>query len=149
MLLSDSSIKELIRAGVLENAIEENVGPVSYDLRTLEFYPKGGKATEVELMPGESVFVGSKEMLHLPNTLAARVMLRNSRIRQGLSLDAPLYFPGHSTRVFFRVTNVGQGAIALDCARGIAQLVFERVDGEVEHPYDGAFTDEFDYRGVG
>lgn len=100
MLLSDLSIKELVEAGVLENAIEENVGPVSYDLRTLEFYPMGGKATEVELMPGESVFVGSQEVIHLPNTLAARVMLRNSRIRQGLSLDAPLYFPGHSTRVF-------------------------------------------------
>lgn len=47
------------------------------------------------------------------------------------------------------MTNVSQGAIALDCAHGIAQLVFERVEGEVEHPYNGAFTDEFDYRGVG
>ena len=89
------------------------------------------------------------EIIHLPGTLVARVMLRNSRIRQGLSLDTPLYFPGHSTRVFFRVTNVSQGAIALDCVCGIAQLVFERVEGEVEHPYNGAFTDEFDYRGVG
>lgn len=33
-------------------------------------------------MPGESVFVGSQEIIYLPNTLAARVMLRNSRIRQ-------------------------------------------------------------------
>ena len=88
------------------------------------------------------------EHIHLPGTLVARVMLCNSRIRQGLSLDASLYFPGHSTRVFFCVTNVGQGAIALDCACGIAQLVFERVEGDVERPYDGAFADEFDYRGV-
>ena len=35
-----------------------------------------------------------------------------------------------------------------DRARGIAQLVFERVEGEVEHSYNGAFADEFDYRGV-
>lgn len=99
-------------------------------------------------MPGESVFVGSQEIVHLPNTLAASVMLRNSHICQDLSLDAPLYFPGHSTKAFFRVTNVGQGAIALDCSRGIAQLVFERVEGEVEHSHNGAFADEFDYRGV-
>lgn len=91
-MLSDSSIKELIKAGVLESAIEENVGPVSYDLRTLEFYPKGGKATEVELMPGESVIAGSQEVIHLPNTLAARVMLRNSHICQDLSSDVPLFF---------------------------------------------------------
>ena len=99
-------------------------------------------------MPGESVFVGSQEVIHLPNTLAVRVMLRNSRILQDLSLDAPLYYPGHSTRVFFRVTNASQGAIALDCSCGIAQLVFERAEGEVEHSYNGAFADEFDYRGV-
>lgn len=33
-------------------------------------------------MLGESVFDGSQEIIYLPNTLAARVMLRNSRIRQ-------------------------------------------------------------------
>ncbi len=48
MLLSDSSIKELIKVGALANATEEHVGAVSYNLRTLEFYPKDGKATEVE-----------------------------------------------------------------------------------------------------
>lgn len=47
------------------------------------------------------------------------------------------------------MTNVGQGVTALDCSRGIAQLVFERVEGDVERPHDGSFADEFDYRGVG
>lgn len=88
------------------------------------------------------------EHIHLPSTLATSVMLRNSHIRQDLSLSAPLCFPVIRLGSF-RMTNVSQGAIALDCARGIAQLVFERVEGEVEHPYNGAFTDEFDYRGVG
>ena len=90
----------------------------------------------------------TSELIHLPSTLAVRVMLRNSRIRQGLSLDAPLYFPGHSTRVFFRVTNIGQGVIALDCSRSIVQLVFERAEGDVERSYDGAFADELDNGGV-
>lgn len=57
------------------------------------------------------------------------------------------YFPGNSSRVF-RVTNVSQGANALDCSRGIVQFVFERVEREIECPFDGAFADEFDYRGV-
>ena len=46
------------------------------------------------------------------------------------------------------MTNVGQDTIVLDCARGIAQLVSERVEDEVEHSYNGAFADKFDYRGV-
>lgn len=90
MLLSDSSIKGLIKAGVIANATEANVGTVSYDLRTLEFYPKDGRATEVELLPGNRSF-GSQELIRPPSMFAASVMLRNSRIRQGLSLDAPLF----------------------------------------------------------
>lgn len=76
-------------------------------------------------------------------------MLRNSRIRQGLSLAASLYFPGHETLVYYRVTNVSASEITLNKARGIAQLVFEKVDEAVEHSYEGAFNEEFDYRGLG
>ena len=46
------------------------------------------------------------------------------------------------------MTNVNQGAIAVDYARGIDQLVFERMEGDVERSYDGAFADGFGYRGV-
>lgn len=42
------------------------------------------------------------------------------------------------------MANVGQGAIEPDCSRGIAQLVFERVEGEAGRPYDGAFSVELD-----
>lgn len=51
-MLSDSSIRELIKAGVLANATKANVCPISYDLLTLEFYPKDGGATELELLSG-------------------------------------------------------------------------------------------------
>ena len=147
MLLSDTKIRGLMASGVLNGAKEANVGPVSYDLQTKGFYVDGKQKAEVELSPGDSVFVGSKETISLPRDIAARVLLKNSRIRQGLSLDAPLYFPGHSTRIFFRVTNVSADTVSLDSSRGIAQLTFETVDG-VEHPYEGAFSDEMDFSGL-
>lgn len=75
-------------------------------------------------------------------------LLRNSRIRQGLSLDAPLYFPGHGTRLFYRVTNVSGGTITLDKSKGIAQVAFQHVEGTVAHPYHGAFSDELDFNGI-
>ena len=34
----------------------------------------------------------TSELIHLPNTLAVRVMLRNSHICQDLSSDVPLFF---------------------------------------------------------
>ena len=99
-------------------------------------------------MPGDSVFVATKESIHLPKNLVARVLIKNSRLRQGFTLDAPLYFPGHETVVYFRVTNVSSDEISLSPARPIAQLTFEEVSGEVEHPYQGAFSNEFEFKGL-
>lgn len=149
MVVSDTRIRELIDDDVLQNASADKIGPVSYDLATLAYYTNDGKTSRVELAPGDSVFVACREAIALPDDLTARVLLRNSRIRQGLGLEAPLYFPGHHTRVFYRVTNLSGDAITLDTNRGIAQLVFEPVDGVVEHPYSGAFSDEMDYRALG
>lgn len=148
MLLCDEEIRSLIKANVLSNASEEAVGPVSYDLTTSSFFDENGSHPSYELKPGQSVFVGSKETINLPADLAARVLLRNSRIRQGLSLEAPLYFPGHATVVYFRVTNVSGSIIRLDGSRGIAQITFERLEKAVSSPYAGTFSDEFDYRGL-
>lgn len=148
MVLSDTKIKELIASGVFENAQLSNVGPVSCDLTTEAFYTSDGKSDTALLNPSDSVFVASRERIHLPNNLTARVLLKNSRIRQGLSLEAPLYFPGHETVVYYRITNVSADVIELDTARNIAQIVFEPVEGVVEHPYDGTFNKEFDFRGM-
>lgn len=149
MVMSDTCIHKLINDGVLRDAVVGNIGPVSYDLTTQSFYTNEGKSSRVELAPGDSVFVACREVIALPADLTARVLLRNSRIRQGLTLEAPLYFPGHHTRVFYRVTNLSADAVTVDVAKGMAQLVFDRVDGDVAHPYEGAFSDEFDYRGLG
>lgn len=150
MLLSDSAIRELIASEVLRDADDSRVGPVSYDLRNAYFAGREGqKCDSWELAPGDSVFVASRETVCLPNDLAARVLLKNSRIRQGLSLDAPLYFPGHNTRLFYRVTNVSGDVIALHVGAGLAQLVFERVEQPVLAPYKGSFSDEMDFSGMG
>lgn len=93
MYLSDTKIQELIDSKVLLNADASNIGQVTYDLRTDGFYVNECKQSEVDLGPGDSTFVSCVECIALPNDLTASVLLRNSRIRQGLSLDAPLYFP--------------------------------------------------------
>jgi len=150
MLVSDDGIRGLVEAGVLVDAIPENVQTVTYDLRTRDFVQEVGSALPcVELAPGDSAYVECVEGVELPRDLAARVMLKNSRIREGLTIDAPLYFPGHRTRLYFRVTNVSAGTISLTADRPIAQVAFERVEAPVSSAYEGAFQGELSFSGLG
>ena len=106
MLLSDGEIRELIEQDVLVNADKNNVGTITCDLRTKRFvFSDGSSRASCKLQHGDSAFVECVEGVQLPYTIAARVLLKNSRIREGLTLDAPLYFPGHRTVVYYRVTN--------------------------------------------
>lgn len=153
MLLNHQSILKCIDSNVIDGGRKENVGPVSYDLTTQSFFrdrqSHSQGLTSYTLNPGDSVFVSAVESIKLPDDLACRVQIKNSRLRQGLTLDAPLYFPGHSTRVFFRITNVSSDSITLDTEKGIAQLVFERLEAPTDTLYDGTFSNEFSFTGMG
>ena len=148
-MLVDREIQGLIDEGVLQDADANRVGPVSYDLRNLEFYRDGESLESVTLAPGESAFVGAIESILLREDLTAQVTLKNSRIRQGLALAAPVYFPGHGTRLYYRVTNVSADEISLDSGHDIAQVLFDRLEQTPDVPYAGEFADEFDYKGLG
>lgn len=150
MVYTDKMIKGLISSNVLCHADESCVTNIAYDLRTEHFFVKEGTyAQAYDLMPGESVFVSSIENIKLPNNLFACVCLRNKRIRQGLELTAPIYQPGHETKIFFRITNVSKNLIQLSREDGIAYIMFEQLPEPVEKPYDGAAQLEFDFRGIG
>ena len=75
--------------------------------------------------------------------------VKNSRIRQGLSLTAPIYQPGHKTKVFFRVTNITKKIIKLNLEKGIAYLLFLPLGESVEKPYNGTFQNEETFVGMG
>lgn len=137
-------------AGIIRPFSDEAVTAIAYDLETEAFAVAAGKESRsVTLAPGESAFVKSKEEIMLPADILCRVILRNSRIRQGLSLDAPVYYPGHHTKVFFRITNVSKHLIHVDTANGLASVMFELLESPVDDPYSGAFQREFDFTGMG
>lgn len=148
MIKSQNDIYKLIDDGIIKEGLKENAGVVSYDLRIKCFYADGGNTDEYQLFPGNSVFVGSVECINLPENLVVTVLLRNRWIRKGLLLDAPMYFPGHSTRVFYRVTNLSGDIINLSQRDGLAQIIFQEVAGS-GRVYSGNYEDEFDFRGVG
>lgn len=95
----------------------------------------------------ESVFVSTEETINLPANLSAVVNIRNSKLRQGLNLESPIYYPGHHTRVFFRLTNFSNKNHFIG-RREICSCLFSPVDGAVDQPYQGTFQDEFDFTGM-
>ena len=158
MICVDKSIKQFIRNADdgscqdtrIFDGVETNVTSVGYDLRTLQFLCGDGKNSPTyELEPGEAVFVETKETVRFAENMIGRVFLKNSRIRQGLALDAPVYQPGHMTKIFFRLLNVSENRITLSQNQEYAMIVFERLEAVPEESYHGAFADEFIYRDLG
>lgn len=135
---------------ILENSKSENWGTFSYDLQVDKIYNLDGhkENTHYELKPLESVFVSSVEIINMPLDLVGIITLRNSCIRMGLELSAPVYHPGHKTRVFARLTNISQGEISIEHNQSIFSIMFGNLDQETT-AYSGTFKDEFTYKNLG
>lgn len=111
MLLVDQEIQIFLRNGTLPdqgqtaiyNGVPECVTNIGYDLRAKSFARAGHEEDSCELQPGESVFVTSEEIVKFDHHTVGKLALKNSRIRMGLTMDAPVYQPGHKTVVFFSV----------------------------------------------
>ena len=150
MTLVDKDIRAMIEASLLLNADTTHVGSISYDLRTKYYVQNDNEFKDsFDLSPSESVFVACEEIIRMPNDMIGRIILRNSRIRSGLMLDAPVYQPGHHTRLCFRITNVSERTMRLGRDAEFASIMFEQLDHAPENPYDGEFQEELDFKNLG
>ena len=148
-MLTDKELK-VQGKDLLSPFSEQKVQAIGYDLTAESFYRLDEREVEsVDLQPMESIFVKCREHISLPSNIAAHVHLRNSRIRQGLLLTAPVYYPGHKTPVYFRITNISASQISLGSGSELASITFEKLDQDVDSPYAGTFQMEDQYRGMG
>lgn len=150
MVLTDHEIHACTsKSGLIENFDPDCFTNIGYDLRADKFYTKTNGVSRQILKSGESVFVGAMENIKLPNDMIARVVLKNSRIRQGFSLEAPVYQPGHHTKVFFRLTNVSNDEIELQSSEKYATIMFDKLSMAADKPYEGTFSEEMNFSGMG
>ena len=150
MVIVDHEIADRVkRDGLIDSFDDSCLTNIGYDLRAKQFYVSDKAEERVTLQPNESAFVESVEIVSMPTDMLGRVALKNSRIRQGLSLDAPVYQPGHKTRIYFRLTNVSADSIELDKGEKYATILFDTLSSVPDKPYEGAFSDEFRYKGLG
>ena len=157
MILVDKEIRVFLHNGSLSDAngqtaiyggTDSRVTNIGYDLGVNGFVVGGRAEDTAELAPGASVFVESAERVYFDHHTCGRVQLKNSRIRMGLTLDAPLYQPGHDTKIFFRLTNLSESTITLTRGELYATLIFEQLHDAPDAPYNGTFQNETDYKGL-
>lgn len=156
MILVDKNIIARVEQDnlIAENYNPNNINCVSYDL-TVDKILTNSKDKKISYMikPNETVFVKTKEKINMPYDLIGIVTEKNSRMRQGLKIDAPRYQPGHSTFIFLRVQNISNRIISIEENNKIAQIMFETLSEEPSITYNNqvnaSFNDEQEYIGFG
>lgn len=152
MILVDREIKRRSTEIFLEGYDEASVTAVSYDLHIKGIVSSDGLVPEYTLRPGEVVFIKTREKIKVPNDLMGRIGEKNSRMRQGLFVSGPHYFPGHCTVLFLRVQNITSSTIKIKENDTIAQIFFEELMGTPDQNYsaqpNASFNDEDEYRGL-
>ena len=153
MILVDKMIKKRASEIFLEGYDETCVTAISYDLHIDEIISGDKSVDSFVLRPGEIVFIKTKEMIRMPDDLMGRIGEKNSRMRQGLCVAGPHYFPGHQTYLFLRVQNISSGTIKIKEKDEIAQIFFEQLGEKPEKSYEyqnrASFNYEEEYRGLG
>ena len=156
MLLVDRDIQAFLQNGNIDtndqtsicHGDEGCITNIGYDLRAKFFIKSGKKAESCELAPGESAFVSSQEYIKFDDITSGILNLKNSRIRMGLTMDAPVYQPGHETYIFFRITNISSNSIDLKIGEKYAMLMFYQFEKGPIHTYSGTFQNENNYSGL-
>jgi len=160
MILSDRSIKELIKKGELkiEPFCEENVQSSSVDLRLGEdvlFYKtdfidvkQDNVLVERVQVPEEGLIIQPKsfllattlEYIKLPDYLTAFVEGRSSLGRLGLFIEnAGWVDAGFEGQITLELYNANSCPIKLYKGMRICQIVLARLDRPAERPYRGKY----------
>ena len=151
MFLQDEELRETIRKA-LTPVRDEHFGAVSYDLTVGKLIAPGERPEETDtfvLRPWQTVFAASEEVLTVPDDCIGFVTLRNSCIRMGLDLAVPVYYPGHKTRIFARLTNLSGQDIVLRKGDSVVSLMLSRLAHATDHPYRGKYEKQLDFAKVG
>lgn len=150
MILSDYKIVEELNDGELSVSPaprSDQFQPASFDVRLgRKLYSVDRDETITRdsihvLEPGEMYIGHTKDYIEMPNYLAAQLTGRSSVGRQGVvvHLTAGFIDPGFRGEITLEIYNFSNQARQFNIGQRVAQLVFFKVDGEVNNTYNGQF----------
>ncbi len=138
MVLSDKTIKKLVEEKNLITPFnEKNLSSNSYDLSLAE------DDKNLELMPGESKLIVTKETVNLPANVVAKTISKSSFARCGVSIGdvGGWVDAGYKGQLTLLAVNFGDSAFELRRIKEICQIIFLQADSEAEKIYNGHYQD--------
>lgn len=144
-----------IRSHIIEEKIslkpfqEANINPASYDL-SLEGVKSLSNPEHVmpqeyedegiiEVLPHESVLMGTVEYIELPNNICGLIMSKSSVFRKGLVIGSAGWIdPGFKGNLTILMYNSTQKTIRLRYMQKMWNLVFTKIN-PVENIYEGKY----------
>ncbi len=160
MILSDATLKDLIRSGELSvSPLDETcLQPASIDCRlgnhylmvetsqmdsmdmSSEIVYRSLEGDSIVIAPHTFLLATTMEYIRLPDNLTAFVEGRSSIGRMGLFIqNAGWVDPGFEGQITLELYNANSLPIRLESGRRICQLVFCRMDRPATMPYRGKY----------
>lgn len=146
--LNDTEILNLAKNGhlIIEDFQEQNVKQACYELRAGNFYydlsSKGKKRTiesgdVILLKPHQRIVVITKEKLHLPADILARILTKGSLFSVGIMPVNTYADPGFVGRLGIVLQNASNNYVKIHSGDPIAKIEFDRLQNPVSVVYHG------------
>jgi len=126
---------------------EEQIQPASLDVRLGNEFAELARGDEFKferekltLKPGVRYLGHTKEIIDLPNDIAAQLAGRSSIGRRGVIVHktAGWIDPGFKGQITLELMNLGDGEVVLEEGERIGQLVFSKLD-QPSSGYEGGY----------
>ena len=153
-VLSDRSIRERLRIGEItpaalyDRSVYDAVQPASLELTISDsvIRPHGHKPLRVEaeadknriyIRPREFLLGSTRETVHIPNDLLARVEGKSSWARRGIMVHVTAGFidPGFRGQITLELYNLSSVTQVILVSSRVAQLALEELDRPADRPY--------------
>lgn len=152
MVLVDKDIIQRNQEIFINGYNQKNVQSISYDIHVKEIITDETNVEEYDLNPQQAIMVRCIEEISVPMDLMIKIENKNSLIRNGISIVAPVYNPGHRTPIYIRVENISSNIFKITKDMPIAQLIFIKLSSKPDITYDqqgnASFNEEWKYKGL-
>lgn len=153
-LLTDSEIKEALRAGYLFEAgtfTESKAKYCSYEIRVGSLFEllrfdgatvshttfEAGEDAPIQIPPGSTVLITAEERFRIPTDIFAKVTTVGQIFASGLAAENTFADPGYTGPLYITVSNISTRTLSLKRGDPLARVEFHRLSKAVEKPHPG------------